>query len=417
MGVWSWRESNPRPQNTGRGCYDHSRVCGLRLPLRRVVRTSRVLPPGLCLVSAVFAGCQRVFPRRPPLLVLPGCSGPAPRAIAGRSVPSAGLIGSGGEGESVVVGVSLGAPFGESGRTLVATGGSSGSVSKPVSPELVGGGRRAPGPLRQDGVLVFCAGGLLRRGVEIGRDGADWLAWAGRVFRMSTGRQDALAGSLVAARTGIVSQSSPLKRLPARFLLAAPHRRVCRDRGCRSRWWRGWDSNPRKAPKVLQIMSLASTPLLRPAANARDRADCRCEFSAPSSRPRLQSRWWRLPAQPWARDGFLLAGCRVRGRVCDSCKALVPRSCLSGRRDSNPRLQDGILVLCLLSYCRFVAAEHRVADPAGETFARLPCAPRAPSGYVLLVTPRGAARVGGFSAWADGPRLTRRVRRCRGRRG
>ena len=86
---WSWRESNPRPQDTNRGCYDHSRVCGLRLPPRRVERIARrvILPPVLSPVSAVFACCQRVSPRRPPLLLVPGCSGLAPRAIAGRSAP------------------------------------------------------------------------------------------------------------------------------------------------------------------------------------------------------------------------------------------------------------------------------------------------------------------------------------------
>ena len=81
---WSWGESNSRPSGGCRACYDHSRVCGLRLPLRRVVRITRIRPPDLSPVSAVFAGCQQVSPRRPPLLLLPGCSGLAPRAIAGR---------------------------------------------------------------------------------------------------------------------------------------------------------------------------------------------------------------------------------------------------------------------------------------------------------------------------------------------
>ena len=44
----------------------------------------RIRPPDLSPVSAVFAGCQRVSPCRPPLLLVPGCSGLAPRAIAGR---------------------------------------------------------------------------------------------------------------------------------------------------------------------------------------------------------------------------------------------------------------------------------------------------------------------------------------------
>lgn len=61
---------------------------------------------------------------------------------------SAGLIGSGGESENVLVGVSWGAPFRESGRTLVATVDPSGLCRNQVSPEeselvcclLVGGG-------------------------------------------------------------------------------------------------------------------------------------------------------------------------------------------------------------------------------------------------------------------------------------
>ena len=44
----------------------------------------RIRPPDLSPVPAVFAGCQRVSPCRPPLLLVPGCSGLAPRAIAGR---------------------------------------------------------------------------------------------------------------------------------------------------------------------------------------------------------------------------------------------------------------------------------------------------------------------------------------------
>ncbi len=87
----------------------------------------------------VFPRCQRSFPSPavspccPPLLLLPGCSGQAPRAIAGRDV-SHHLTGweSGGESE-VAIGASLGAPFKESEqlrsheRLPVPT-------SKPVSP-------------------------------------------------------------------------------------------------------------------------------------------------------------------------------------------------------------------------------------------------------------------------------------------
>ena len=45
---WSWRESNPRPSSGYRPCYDHSRVCGLRLPHRRVgwlLRAGRLVFP------------------------------------------------------------------------------------------------------------------------------------------------------------------------------------------------------------------------------------------------------------------------------------------------------------------------------------------------------------------------------------
>ena len=88
----------------------------------------------------VFPRCQRSLPavsglsRRPPLLLLPGCSDQAPRAIPGRDVSHV-LTRSGGESE-VAIGASLGAPFKESEqlrsheRLPVPT-------SKPVSPVCV----------------------------------------------------------------------------------------------------------------------------------------------------------------------------------------------------------------------------------------------------------------------------------------
>ena len=52
---WSWGESNSRPSGGHRACYDHSRVCGLRLPLRRVVR---IRGSG----RRIFLRCQRSLP-------------------------------------------------------------------------------------------------------------------------------------------------------------------------------------------------------------------------------------------------------------------------------------------------------------------------------------------------------------------
>ena len=48
-------ESNSRPSGGHRACYDHSRVCGLRLPLRRVVR---IRGSG----RRIFLRCQRSLP-------------------------------------------------------------------------------------------------------------------------------------------------------------------------------------------------------------------------------------------------------------------------------------------------------------------------------------------------------------------
>ncbi len=80
---WSWRESNPRPSGGNPTRYDRSRGCGLRLPPRRVERARSPSAgsfsdvSGLCRLSVVFPDC-------PPPLLVPGCGGQAPRAIAGR---------------------------------------------------------------------------------------------------------------------------------------------------------------------------------------------------------------------------------------------------------------------------------------------------------------------------------------------
>ncbi len=80
---WSWRESNPRPSGGNPTRYDRSRGCGLRLPPRRVERArgpsagSFSDVSGLCRLSVVSPYC-------PPPLLVPGCDGQAPRAIAGR---------------------------------------------------------------------------------------------------------------------------------------------------------------------------------------------------------------------------------------------------------------------------------------------------------------------------------------------
>ena len=79
---WSWGESNPRPLRIHRSRYDHSRVCGFRYPRCRV---RWILRPH----RRIFLRCQRsflpsaVFPCRPPLLLLPGCSDQAPGIITG----------------------------------------------------------------------------------------------------------------------------------------------------------------------------------------------------------------------------------------------------------------------------------------------------------------------------------------------
>ena len=88
---WSWRESNPRPSSGHRSRYDRSRARGSSATTSpgRVDGglTAPSLPPELSPGSAVFAAVSGLSRRRPPLL-LPGCGGSAPRAIAGRWFPT-----------------------------------------------------------------------------------------------------------------------------------------------------------------------------------------------------------------------------------------------------------------------------------------------------------------------------------------
>ena len=86
---WSWRESNPRPPSGHRSRYDRSRGRGCAAttsPGRvAIARRRPTVPPELSPGSAVFPAASGLSRRHPPLLV-PGCGGVAPRAIAGRSV-------------------------------------------------------------------------------------------------------------------------------------------------------------------------------------------------------------------------------------------------------------------------------------------------------------------------------------------
>ena len=82
LGWWSWRESNPRPPSGNRPCYDHSRVCGSTATAPPGRWSSRS-PPGLSPMPAVFPAASSLCCRHP-LLLLPGCSGLAPRALTGR---------------------------------------------------------------------------------------------------------------------------------------------------------------------------------------------------------------------------------------------------------------------------------------------------------------------------------------------
>jgi len=80
---WSWGESNPRPSSGHRSRYDHSRI-----PVRGH-RTAGSASPVAGAFRRVFPRCQPSFrlsavsPCGPPLLLLTGCSGQAPCAIAG----------------------------------------------------------------------------------------------------------------------------------------------------------------------------------------------------------------------------------------------------------------------------------------------------------------------------------------------
>jgi len=112
--LWSWGESNPRPSKGDRACYDHSRDCGSWLPPHRVGWARRprhgVFPPGrrsftpsaVC-PSCLHRFCCRVAVDRPRV--------PLPVAMTLYR-----LTRSGGESEIVRIGVSVGAPFLESGQ-------------------------------------------------------------------------------------------------------------------------------------------------------------------------------------------------------------------------------------------------------------------------------------------------------------
>jgi hypothetical protein len=100
--------------------------CGRRAAGSAALRHRLVFPSGQRSLPAVSG-----LSRRPPLLLLPGCSDQAPRAIAGRCV-SRYLTRSGGESE-VAIGASLGAPFKES-EQLRSHERLPASTSKPISP-------------------------------------------------------------------------------------------------------------------------------------------------------------------------------------------------------------------------------------------------------------------------------------------
>jgi hypothetical protein len=133
VGWWSWRESNPRPSSGSRPRYDHSRIVALRLPPCRIkwaLRPRRLVFPW----SQWSFTPSAVSPCCPPPLLLPGCDGQAPRAIAGRYLPRL-PDGSGSESE-VVVGLCLVAPFKES-EQLRSHVRVPSFTSKPISPVSV----------------------------------------------------------------------------------------------------------------------------------------------------------------------------------------------------------------------------------------------------------------------------------------
>lgn len=90
---WSWGESNPRPSGGHASCYDHSRVCGSRLPRPRVgapLSLSSVVR-GLSLRSVVsptvhhYFCCQAVVVRPRVALRLAMCPQSLPENQAARA--------------------------------------------------------------------------------------------------------------------------------------------------------------------------------------------------------------------------------------------------------------------------------------------------------------------------------------------
>src|SRR3954471_9286912 len=120
--------------------------CGRRAAGSAALRHRLVFSSVLQFLPAVS-----VLSRLPPLLLLPGCSDQAPRAIAGRDV-SRDLTRSGGESE-VAIGASLGAPFKES-EQLRSHERLPASTSKPISP-LSKSTPKGPGSLPPGSVGSF----------------------------------------------------------------------------------------------------------------------------------------------------------------------------------------------------------------------------------------------------------------------
>ena len=145
---WSWGESNPRPSKGDRACYDHSRDCGSWLPPHRVGWARRprhgVFPPGqrsftpsaVC-PSCLHRFCCRVAVDRPRV--------PLPVAMTLYR-----LTRSGSESEIVRIGVSLGAPFLESGQ-----------LRSHVTPTPIGVETDQPRGWRPEGRRVQMSGALL----------------------------------------------------------------------------------------------------------------------------------------------------------------------------------------------------------------------------------------------------------------
>ncbi len=113
--LWSWGESNPRPSKGDRARYDHSRVRGsmAATPPGRAGHegpATRSFPrvSGLSLLSAVCPSCLHRFCCRVAV--------DRPRVPLPVAMTLYRLTRSGGESEIVRIGVSLGAPFLESGQ-------------------------------------------------------------------------------------------------------------------------------------------------------------------------------------------------------------------------------------------------------------------------------------------------------------